>query len=167
MRPVRQAVAQTATVSVALVIALGLRPASVREIVAAYVLALTAIALLLLTRIARDAEEWERSSSEFERALAPRRVDRVRPAELIRGERDLVLANGNAGDLHSRLLPQLRDVATARLADRGVRLADARGLLGEDAWALLRSDRPPPADRGQPGLSLKQIAALFDRIEEL
>lgn len=167
MRDVRQAVAQLATVTVGLAIALGLRPASVREILAAYVLALAAIALLLLTRIAHDTEEWERSSSDFERALAPRRPERVRPAELIRAERDLVLANGNAGDLHTKLLPQLRDVATARLADRGLRLADAHVLLGDEAWELLRSDRPAPIDRGRPGLPLKQIAALFDRIEEL
>ncbi len=167
MRATRQAVGQVATASVGLAIALGLRPASVREILAAYVLALAAIVLLLLTRIVHDNEEWERSTSDFERALAPRRVERVRPAELIRAERDLVLANGNAGDLHTKLLPQLRDVATARLADRGLRLTDARDLLGDDAWELLRSDRPAPDDRGQPGLPLKQIAALFDRIEEL
>jgi hypothetical protein len=155
-----------ATIGVA--IALGLRPISVREILAAYVLVLTAIALLVLTRMARTEDEWERATSELERALAPRKTAQARPAELIRTERDLTLSSSNVGDLHTRLLPELREVAAARLADRHqVDLAGARDLLGNETWDYLRPDRPMPDDRTAEGLPLRRIAALVDTIERL
>jgi hypothetical protein len=155
-------------VTIGLAIGLGLRPVSVRAILAAYVLALTAIALVMLTRMARTEEEWERATSELERALAPRRMTQGRPAELIRTERDLTLSIANAGELHARVLPQLRDVAAARLSDRhDVDLAHAKELLGEEAWDSLRPDRQVPDDRTAHGLPLRRIAALVDAIERL
>jgi hypothetical protein len=163
-RPIVPVVIATA----GLVVALGLRPVPVREIVAAYVLALAGIALLSLMRLARTEEEWERTTSELERALAPRKAVRTRPADLIRTERDLTLASVNAGELQVRLLPQLREVAAARLAAGGRGdLEHARALLGDDAWELLRPDRPAPADRGAPGLPMRRIASLLDAIERL
>jgi hypothetical protein len=154
--------------TIGLAIALGLRPISVREILAAYVLALTAIALLVLTRMARTEEEWERATSALEHALAPRKTANVRPAELVRTERDLTLSITNAGDLHTRLLPQLREAAAARLADRhDLGTADARDILGDETWDYLRPDRPMPDDRTAEGLPLRRIAALVDRIERL
>ena len=166
MKRPRLPVGTIVAVTVGLVIALGLRPVSVREILAAYVLALTAIALLVLARMARTEEEWERATSELERALAPRKSVRTRPNELVRVERDLVLSVSNAGELHTRLLRQLREVATARLVTRHD-VSRARELLGENAWDLLREDRPPPDDRAAPGLPLRDIAALVDRVEAL
>jgi len=155
-------------ITIGLVIALGIRPVSVREIVAAYVLALAAIALLTLARLARTEDEWERSTSDLARALAPRPRVRLRPAERNRTERDLTLSTANAGEVHARLLPQLRDVAAARLADRhDMALADARDLLGDEAWELLRPDRPMPPDRSAPGLPLRRIAALLEAVERL
>jgi hypothetical protein len=168
MRKPRVPVGTIVVATIGLAIALGLRPISVREILAAYVLALTAIALLVLTRMARTEEEWERATSELERALTPRKTARARPAELVRTERDLTLSSSNAGDLHTRLLPQLREVAAARLADRhDTDLADARELLGDDAWEYLRPDRPAPDDRTAEGVPLRRIAALVDTIERL
>jgi hypothetical protein len=156
------------TATVGLLVALGLRPISIREIVAAYVLALTAIALLMLTRIARTDDEWARETSQLELALTPRKTVRTRPTALVRTDRDLVLSEANAGELHTRLLPQLRDVAAARLVDRhDLQLRDARGVLGDEVWELLRPDRPAPADRGAPGLPMRRIAALIDTIERL
>ena len=168
MRRPRVPVGPIALATIGVAIALGLRPISVREILAAYVLVLTAIALLVLTRMARTEEEWERATSELERALAPRRTARARPAELVRTERDLTLSSSNVGDLHTRLLPELREVAAARLADRhDVDLAGARDLLGDEAWEYLRPDLPMPADRTAEGLPLRRIAALVDTIERL
>jgi len=164
----RRPIAPVVVATAGLVVALGLRPVPVREIVAAYVLALAAIALLALTRLARTEEEWERTASELERALAPRAIVRTRPADLIRTERDLTLASVSGGELHVRLLPQLREVAAARLAAGGSGdLAHARGLLGDDAWELLRPDRPAPVDRSAPGLPLRRIAFLLDAVERL
>lgn len=164
----RRLVAPVVVATVGLAIALGLRPISVREIVAAYVLALAAIVLLALARLARTEDEWERAVSELERALAPHKVVRTRPADLIRTERDLVLSSASAGELHVRLLPELREVASARLAARGSGdLAHARALVGDDAWELLRPDRPAPADRSAPGPPLRRIASLLDAVERL
>jgi hypothetical protein len=168
MRKPRVPVGTIVVATIGLAIALGLRPISVREILAAYVLALTAIALLVLTRMARTEEEWERATSELERALTPRKTARARPAELVRTERDLTLSSTNAGDLHTRLLPQLREVAAARLAARhDADLADARDVVGDEAWEYLRADRPAPDDRTAHGLPLRRIASLVDAIERL
>lgn len=155
-----------------LVIALGLRPVSTREIVAGYVLALTAVALLHLTRSAHGLDPWLQPSSELERALSARPESRARPAELIRVQQRLTLGSANAEHLHTRLLPLLRDAAAARLASRhDVDLARrpdrARALLGDDAWELLRPDRPPPADPFGPGVPLRRIAAVLDAIESV
>jgi len=165
----RRPIAPVVLATAGLVVALGLRPATVRVIVAAYVLALAAIALLSLTRLARTEEEWERTGSELDRALAPRKAVRTRPADLIRTERDLTLASVSAGELHVRLLPQLREIAAARLAAAGRGdLAHARALIGDDdAWELLRPDRTAPPDRSAPGLPLRRIASLLDTIERL
>ena len=168
MRRPRVPVGTLVVVTTGLAVALGLRPVSAREILAAYVLAMTAIALVMLTRMARTEEEWERATSDLERALAPRRTTQVRPAELIRTERDLTLSSANAGELHARVLPQLREVAGVRLSDRyDVDLAHAHDLLGEEAWEYLRPDLPAPDDRTAHGLPLRRIAALVDAIERL
>jgi hypothetical protein len=154
--------------TIGFLVAIGLRPISTGEIVAAYVLALTALALLMLMRIARTGDEWERTRSELELALTPRKRSRVRPAELVRTERDLMLSMTNAGELHTRLLPKLRAVAAARLAEgHDLDLRHAREMLDEETWELLRPDRPAPDDRGAPGLPMARIAALLDTVESL
>jgi hypothetical protein len=43
----------------------------------------------------------------------------------------------------------------------------ARRLLGEQAWDLVRADRPPPADSLGPGLREEEIAAAVTRLESL
>jgi len=147
-------------VTIGLVVALGLRPVSVREILAAYVLALTAIALLVLARMARTQEEWERATSELERALAPRKPVRARPNELVRVERDLVLSSSNAAEFHARLRPLLFDIAAARVKQ-------PKEVLDDETWELLRPDLPAPDDRTAPGPPLRRIAELVDTIERL
>ena len=157
-------------VTIGLAVALGLRPISVREIIAAYVLSVAAIALAALTRLnARDP--WE-PVSDFERALRPRVTERVRPPELVRLERELTLASANAGHLHTRLLPLLRDAATVRLAARRridlFRHPDeASQVLGDEAWELIRPDRPEPPNSQGSGLSLRRIGRLIDAIENI
>jgi hypothetical protein len=154
--------------TIGFLVALGLRPISTREIVAAYVLALTGLVLLALMRIARSDDDWARATSQLELALRPRKATRLRPAELVRTERDLTLSETNAGELHTRLLPQLREVAAARLADRhDLALRDGHEILDDENWELLRPDRPAPADRGAPGLPMRRIAHLIDAIEQL
>jgi hypothetical protein len=156
----RLPIGRVIVVTIGLAIALGLRPISVREILAAYVLALTAITLAELTRMARTEEEWERSSSELERALAPRKSVRTRPSELVRVERDLTLSAASAGEFHARLRPLLLEIAAARVRH-------PREALDAGTWELLRPDQPAPDDRTAPGPPLRHIAAALDTIESL
>jgi hypothetical protein len=135
------------------------------------VLVLAAIALAALTRIARPPEEL-REPSPFERALSRRTERPMRPPELVRTERELTLGLASAGHAHRRLLPLLREAAAARLATRhGVELErrpnEAETLLGEDAWELLRPDRPEPLDRNAQGLPLARVRAVVERLESL
>jgi len=154
-----------------LVVALGVRPVSVSTILAAYVLVLAAIALAALTRLTRAASEWQ-AASQFEHALRSEDESPVRPPELVRTEREITLGSANAAHMHMRLLPILREAAAARLAahhnvelDR--RPEAARALLGDEAWQLLRPDRPAPEDRNAPGLPLRRIRGLVDTLERL
>jgi hypothetical protein len=147
--------------TVALVVALGLRPVSYERIAAAYVLALAAVALGAATRLLGDRAADEPVST-FERMLSRRREPQTRPPELVRVEREIVLGMTSAGHLHNRLLPLLRDAAAARL---GPRLG--REELGDEAWELLRPDRPGPVDRNAPGLSLRRVRELVATLERL
>lgn len=156
--------------TVGLVVALALRPVSIREILAAYVLALTALALLHLTRIARGGDPWLQPASELERAVVARSESRLRPTELVTIQRDITLGASSARHFHSRLQPILRDAAAARLAGRHNVDAErnpqaARRLLGDDAWEVVRPDPTPPADPAAEGLPLRRLIAVLDRIE--
>jgi hypothetical protein len=87
-------------------------------------------------------------------------------------ERELGLGMARAGRLHTHLLPMLREAAAARLAARrGIELdrrpEAARAALGDEAWELLRPDRPPPADPNAPGISKRRVTALIDSLERL
>jgi hypothetical protein len=172
MRSERSRIATTvAGVTVLLFVMLGIRPVSIQQLLAAYVLLLAAVALAALTRIARSASD-EPASSELDAALRPRVAGPMRPLELVRTEREITLGTSNAGNLHRRLLPILREVAAARLAaghnvDLVRRPETARKLLGEDAWQLLRPDRPEPSDHDGPGIPMRQLRSVVDTLEKL
>jgi hypothetical protein len=154
------------TTTLALVVVLGLRPVSVERILAGYVLALAAIALASLTRVLAATVDGRASS--FEHAIALKRSAPPRPSELIRVEREITLGTTNAGHLHSRLVPLLREAAAARLGfDLDLRPAAARERLGDETWELLRPDREPPSDRNAPGLPLRRVRAVVDALERL
>jgi hypothetical protein len=154
-----------------LVVALGLQPISRERILAAYVLVLAGIGLAALTRVTRTASERP-GPSAFEAALRLRPADPVRPPELVRTERVIMLGSAGAGHLHLRLLPLLRESAAARLAavhniDLQRRPEAARRVLGDDVWELLRPDRPEPDDFDAPGMPLKRLRAVIDTLETL
>ena len=166
----RRLLSMLALATLGLVIALGVRPASIDRILSAYAIALAALGLLALTRMAHAASV--RSPSIFEHSLMPRPEARVRPPELIRIERRSRSARGPAAHLHRRLLPLLREAAATRLSahhhiDLERRPDAARALLGDDVWEMLRPDRPEPLDRNGPGLSLRRIARVVQTLEQL
>jgi hypothetical protein len=90
-----------------------------------------------------------------------------RPAQLERLERELTMATATAFDLHARLRPQLREIATMRLAARGVRLEDAQGVLDDEVWELVRPDRLPPANRHAEGIPPAELRRVVDALEAL
>jgi hypothetical protein len=166
----RRIVVLVTAATVGLAIMLGARPVSAQQILSGYLLALAAIALAPLTRLLR-IHEWD-PASRFDAALRGRPADPSRPAELIRTEREIMFGLSNAGHVHARLLPILREAAAARLAARhGIALERspdaARALLGDDAWELLRPDLAPPPDRNAPGLSLRRVRELVETLERL
>ncbi len=157
--------------TVLLVVMLGLRPLSVERILSGYVLLVGAIALAGLTRIARSTTDVPRPSA-FEHALGARRATPTRPPELVRTEREITLGTSNAGHLHRRLIPLLREAAAARLtANHGIDLARrpeaARALLDDDTWELLRADRSEPRDPNATGISLRRLRAVVASLEKL
>jgi hypothetical protein len=151
---------------------IGLRPLPIERLLAGYVLALAAIALLALVRNFSHGTK-PAQAGRFEEALRGRRRKMaLRPPVFIAMEREIELGMEHAGHAHRRLLPLLRAAAAARLAaHHGVEIEDrpdvARSLLGEEAWDFLRADRPEPVDRHGRGLSRDTIAALIERVELL
>jgi hypothetical protein len=108
--------------------------------------------------------------SPFERD--PEKPEEPQPiAELDRIDRLVVLGGANEFDLHYRLRPLLRQIATERLHDLyGLDLdrepERARALLGEELWAVVRPDREV-GRRSWPGLPAVELAGHVARLEQL
>jgi uncharacterized membrane protein len=105
-----------------------------------------------------------RRRSEFRRALDQPAAKPDQVSELAKVEREVTLAVGSAHDLHTRLLPRLREIAEARLERSGRR--PGPDTLGR-SWELLRADRPEPANRFAPGIRTAELRALVSDLEEL
>jgi hypothetical protein len=124
--------------------------------------ALTLVGLVVATR-GETAQP-----SAFERALRPPPAPRPnRPLELDRLEREVTLGIGGAFHLRQKLLPQLRELAAQRLADRrGTTLSEA--TVSADAWDLLRPEGPDAyRDRYGRGVPVERLEALTDELERI
>ena len=169
MKLARRLTVPVLVATVALLILLGLRPLSTSRALAIWIVLVAAIVLTLLVREPRSGGQ---PRSRFEAALRGRPAATPVPVELLRMERELELGIAGAGSAYHRLLPLLRSAAAARLATRhGIELERrpdaAQALLGEDAWELLRPDRPEPADRFDPGVPRDRVTAAIERVESL
>jgi len=94
------------------------------------------------------------------------------PPQLVELERLIGTAHVSALQLHAYLRPLLAEIASTRLAARGVTLEGlsdetGRPLLGDRLWELVRPGRPFPEDRRAPGLSDAELATMLDRLEAL
>lgn len=92
------------------------------------------------------------------------------PPTLARMEDELALGVSGAFDLHHRLAPRLRAVAAGLLLSRRrISLSgdpdEARRIVGEETWEIVRPDRPPPEDRLARGISPKGLAGVVDSLE--
>ena len=136
-----------------------------------YALALAAIGLGYLLSALHDALP-PRRPSPFDAALRTPRSSVQRIPELERMEREVALGLATAFDLHYRLRPRLRRIATALLrARRGIELdaspEAARRALGDDAWEIVRGDREPPQERFAAGVEIASLRRAVSALETL
>jgi len=128
-----------------------------------YVFVVGGLVMLGLVAAAGDAVP-RRHRSELDRALADAEPKETPLPELERLVRDVTLGTAAAFDLHARLLPQLREIAHARLERSG-------HTFGPDTlgpwWDLLRPDRPAPAERFARGISPVELSALVAYLEKM
>ncbi len=101
----------------------------------------------------------------------PARHRQLRPAGLDRLEGMIGSGRHTAGDIQVRVRPVLREIAAALLRRRGVRLdaepEQARALLGDELWEIVRPGRPRPRDHRAPGLELGALERFVEQLERL
>lgn len=136
----------------------------------AYLLTLSSLALWVLIR----GVQWpavERGEVAFEAvARSGRAGPEGRPSHLQRMEGLVYFSHINVTDLHYRMRPTLRGLASERLANHGLSLdrdQRVRERLGPDGWELLRPDRREPRDRTARGVEFPLLRKIVDYIEEL
>jgi hypothetical protein len=101
-----------------------------------------------------------------------RREPRSAPETLVRMEARTALGVARAFDLHFRLRPGLRELASELLAShRGIVLdaepERARTALGDETWELVREDRPPPEDRIARGIPIRDLTRVVESLENV
>jgi hypothetical protein len=150
------------TVVAALVIAT--EPGFRTVVLHVYVIGVGVVLMALVVGALREALP-RRKRSAFTAALAQRNDERYEePAQLQRIEREVTLGVATAHDLHTKLLPQLREIARCRLEQSGKRPSEE--TLGP-WWELLRPDREPPDDKFAPGLPESELRALVADLERM
>jgi hypothetical protein len=165
-RPFAIAGALAALGAVPLVICLLVVPGDRSLALDVYVLYLGAVLLYVLARM---------TSGGRKRTPIPAKAEKpsnARVPELVRIERDVVLATGSGFDRQMRIGPLMRDIARHKLwTRRGVELDEdperARELLGEEIWGLLRAGRPDPNSRYARGADIAELRQIVERIEKV
>jgi len=129
------------------------------------------LAIALGVALVRLRAALPRRASTFDAAFVAKSLPGARPASLARIEREVTLAAGTAFDVHYRLRPVLRTVATGLLLRRGIDLERsperARAVLGPEVWELVRPDRPPPSNRTAPGMPIADLEGVVAHLERL
>jgi len=128
-----------------------------------YVFVVGALAMLALVAAAGDAFP-RRRRSQLDLALREADAPERPLQELDRLQREVTLGCAAAFDFHHRLLPQLREIAQARLERTG--RAPGPDTLGR-WWELLRPDREPPVDRFGSGIELDELSELVRDLQSL
>lgn len=135
-----------------------------------YALLLAAVALLLtLAALRRDYRPAKPLRPAAKRAGA---AWREAPGTLARLEQEVALGVAGSFDLHHRLRPRIRGLASELLAvRRGTSLDEdperARDALGDETWDLVRHDRPPPTDRLARGIPISELNRVVQSLERL
>jgi hypothetical protein len=164
--PIRNAGLLAVAGAVPLVITLLVLPGDRPHALDFYLLYLGAVLLFVLARVTSGAGGRRKPIPPKKEQLS------TRLPELVRIEREVVLATGSGFDRQMRVGPLMRDIARHRLwTRRGVDLDEqperSRELLGDDVWALLRSGRPEPNLRYAPGADVAELRQILERIEKV
>jgi hypothetical protein len=106
------------------------------------------------------------------RGRPARRAADARPLEQLRlVDRRLTAARLSEVGVDRELRPLLRAIAAARLARRGVDLdrrpEEARAILGEELWELVRPGRSSGSNLVKGGLSTAGLKILIERLERI
>lgn len=144
-------------------------PGRVELAVRVYALLLAAAALVLAMAALRRA--YPRTRPLRAKSLAATPPSRP-PALLARLEHEAALGVAGAFDLHHRLRPRLRTLASELLAARRGIVLDgdpqrARSALGDPTWELVRADRPAPDDRLARGIPISELRTVVESLERL
>jgi hypothetical protein len=156
--------------TIGLVVALVVAPSRAALSFRAWLLVVVAIALVSAIQAVRRAIPADDPLFLASRASHGAR-DEPFPS-LAKLERAVSMATASGYDVHHRLRPAVREVATGLLlVRRGIdldRQSDAaRAVLGEPTWELVRAERERPHARLEPGLdvaSIEQVVASLERI---
>jgi hypothetical protein len=155
--------------AVALVAVVAFLPGRTGLAIRVFALVVCGAALVLMLAALRRAYPREKM---LRGPTAQARRSRPIPGTLARLEQETVLGVAGSFDLHFRLRPRLRGLATDLLAARrNVSLDDspgrARQLVGVETWELVREDRPPPADRLARGIPINDLRHVVESLERL
>ena len=166
---VRRAARLLVVPAVALAAVIAFLPGRAGLAIRVFALILCGAALLVMLAALRRAYPPERV---LRPAASPDMRRRAVPGTLARVEDEAALGVAGSFDLHFRLRPRLRRLTSDLLAGRrNLSLADdperARALLGDDAWELVREDRPPPEDRLARGIPINDLRRVVESLERL
>ena len=134
------------------------------EVAAASTIAFAAVVALITTR--------DLAARARLRTRPVRRVAEPAPLEQLRrvGEA-LAAAQVSEFRVDRDLRPLLRPIAAMRLARRGVDLdrhrEEARAVLGESLWELVRADRARGSNLVAGGISAAGLQSLIERLERV
>ena len=142
-------------------------PGRVGLAVRIYALILCAEALIVTLGALRRVYPAETHLREPVTAASSRRHP---PPSLARIELEAALGVAGSFDLHHRLVPRLRSIASGLLASRrqvslDASPATARDMLGDATWELVRPDRAAPEDRLGRGITPEDLAHVVDALE--
>jgi len=165
--PFRNAALLAAVGAVPLIITVIVLPGDRSRALDVYVLYLGAVLLFVLARVT--------SGRGGRRKPIPPKKEKPpdnRVPELVRIEREVVLATGSGFDRQMRIGPLMRDIARHKLwTRRGIDLDEqperAQELLGAEVWGLLRAGRPDPNSRYAPGAEIAELRRILERIEKV
>jgi hypothetical protein len=148
----------------AIAVAIGFLIGYPAEVGAAMAIVLAAcVSLITVRELAARAELRRRPA---------RRLADERPLEQLRRvDEALTAARASAGGVNRHLRPLFRGIAATRLARRGVDVdrhpEEARAILGEELWELVRAERLRDSSRFEGGVTSAGLQSLIERLEQI